>query len=330
MKKHKTITIFGFIISAVLLYFALKEVKYREIYETLRGADIRYFFLSVPCILLCCTLCSYRWSKITGNGSRFRDTFIALLSGLFVNNVLPARIGEVARGYVLAKRTGLSFTYALSTVLLDRFFDLVGLLIITFITLIFIPWQLLPQQVKLVIFLLVSLLAFCIILIIILSRKSLADKVAKKLHSVKRPFIAKLAKPVLDIQENLTRVGTPLNLIYFILIAVATWFLMSAALYFTMLMLGIKLPVITVCFIAAGVNLGLIIPSSPGYVGVYQWLFRTLLVIFAISNEKALAVSIAFQATWYIPYTVIGALFFMKEHLKIGDIQKLEEKEEEV
>jgi uncharacterized protein (TIRG00374 family) len=328
MKKHKIVTISGFVISIVLLYLALKGVDYRELYATLRGADIRFAFISIPSIFLCCTLSSYRWSKIAGNGTRFRDAFIALFSGLFINNVLPARIGEIARGYVLSKRTGLSFAYSVTTVLLDRFFDLVGLLIITFVTFIFIPWHVLPQQVKLVIGLLIALLIFCIGLIFILSRKSLANKVAEKLHKVKKPFISKLAKPVLDIQENLQRIGSPLNLVFYIALAVATWLSMATTLYFTMLMLGVKLSFITVSFVCAGVNLGLIVPSSPGYVGVYQWLFRTLLAIFSISNEKALAVSIVFQATWYIPYTILGAIFFMKEHLKIQDIQKLEDNTE--
>jgi len=325
MKKHKIVTICGFVISIVLLYFALRGVQYREIYTTLKAADIRFLFLSIPCIFLCCTISAYRWSKITGNGTRFRDTFIALFSGLFINNVLPARIGEIARGYVLSKRTGLSFTYSVTTVLLDRFFDLVGLLIITFVTFLSIPLNVLPQQVKVVITLLIILLVFCIGLIFILSRKTFADKVAKKLHSVKKPFISRLAKPVLDIQENLSRINSPLNLIFYITLAVATWSSMCLTLYFTMLMLGVKLSFITVSFVCAGVNLGLIIPSSPGYVGVYQWLFRTLLAIFLISNEKALAISIVFQATWYIPYTVLGAIFFMKEHLKLQDIQKLED-----
>ena len=80
-----------------------------------------------------CTLCSYRWSKVVGNGVRFRDAFISVMIGLFINNVLPARIGEIARGYALARRRGISFTYSVTTVFVDRFFDLVGLLIITFI-----------------------------------------------------------------------------------------------------------------------------------------------------------------------------------------------------
>ena len=94
---------------------------------------MRFVFLPLLCIFFCLVLCAYRWSKVVGDKVRFRDTFISVLIGLFINNVLPARIGEIARGYALSKRRGISFTYSVTTVFVDRFFDLVGLLIITFI-----------------------------------------------------------------------------------------------------------------------------------------------------------------------------------------------------
>ena len=112
MKKAKLITIAGLVLSAVLLFVSLRGVDFREIGRTLQQADLR--LLPVPLVFFAISLClaSFRWSKIAGSGTRFRDTFTALLIGLFVNNVLPARIGEVARGYVLSKRTHLSFTVA--------------------------------------------------------------------------------------------------------------------------------------------------------------------------------------------------------------------------
>jgi len=240
--------------------------------------------------------------------------------------VLPARIGEVARGYMLSKRTGISFTYALTTVLVDRFFDLVGLLIITLIALRFLPKHSLPYMIWFGIYMLLILLVACIILLIVLSREKFAFKISRLLTGINRPFISQLAKRVLEIQENLNRINSPANLVYFILIAVTMWLLMSTALYFTMLMLSIKIGFIVAVFICALINMSLIIPSSPGYVGYYQGAFCLLLPIFGITKDEALTTSLVFQATWYIPYTILGGMLSIKEHLKIKDIQKLEEK----
>ena len=109
---------------------------------------------------------------MAGTTVRFKEAFVALLIGMFVNNVLPARLGEVARGYVLSRKKKLSFTYSLSTVFLDRFFDLTGLLLIVLIALIFIPRASLPPVVSKGIYFVIGVLLICIIFIIVLSGRA--------------------------------------------------------------------------------------------------------------------------------------------------------------
>ncbi|HPH42689.1 MAG TPA: lysylphosphatidylglycerol synthase transmembrane domain-containing protein, partial [Syntrophorhabdaceae bacterium] len=133
MKKKHTITVLGFFVSIIMLYFSLKDINANAILETLKKADCRLIFMPLLFIAISIMLSAFKWQKISGGDIKFSDTSISLMIGLFVNNVLPARIGELARGYVLSKRKGVSFTYCLSTVLVDRVFDLVGLLIITFL-----------------------------------------------------------------------------------------------------------------------------------------------------------------------------------------------------
>jgi uncharacterized protein (TIRG00374 family) len=325
MKKHKVVTVIGFLISLLLLYFSLRGIEFRQLLATLKNADMRFVFLPLLCILLCLVLCAYRWSKVVGNDVRFRDTFISVLIGLFINNVLPARIGEIARGYALTKRRGISFTYSVTTVFVDRFFDLVGLLIITFI---FLPEDNLPKHIAQAIYMLLGLFIVCTTLLIILSRKGIADKIAGRLARVRKPFIARFSKRILEIQQNLRRISSPFNLVYFIAIAVITWLSMSTGLYFAMLALGVKISFVKVPFVCALLNMGLVIPSSPGYIGVYQFLLVYLLSIFNIPKHEAFAVSLLFHASWYLPYNIFGAIFLMKEHLKIQDIQTLEDKTE--
>ena len=324
MKRQHLITIIGLAISIVLLYFALKGISMHEILITLDRADYRIVFIPVLFVGLSVAGCSFRWSRVCGEKVRLRDTFTALIIGLFVNNVLPARIGEVARGYVLSKKTGLSLTYSLSTVLADRFFDLAGLLAITFF---FFPKQALPPSVSKAIFALVTLLMVCIAVMILLSRKRFAGLIAGKLHSIKRPFFSKIGHRVLEIQENLRRINSPFNLLAFTLISIGNWLSMSAALYFVALALGVKLSFTYVPFVCALLNMGLTVPSSPGYIGVYQFLLTNLLLIFHVPKTEAFTVSILFHATWYLPYNIVGAILLVKENLKFKDIKSIKEGE---
>jgi uncharacterized protein (TIRG00374 family) len=322
MKKHKLLTILGLVISIVLLYFSMKDIRLQEIVSTIRNADLRFVFMPTVAIFAAASLCSIKWTRIAGGNVRFKDSFTALIIGLFINNVLPARIGEIARGYVLSKRTGISLTYGITTVIIDRIFDLIGLLLITFI---FFPKHSLPPRISQAISLLVLVLFILISLMVLLSRERFAGAIAGRLARIKRPAFAKFAKRLIEIQENLKRIGSPFNLLVLVAIAFITWLCMGAALYFVLKTLNININIMYIPFICVLLNMGITIPSSPGYIGLYQFLLTYLLSVFDVPKHEGFAASILFHASWYIPYNIVGFIFLIKEHLKIKEIQKLEE-----
>jgi hypothetical protein len=323
MKKHIYIVL-GFAISIILLYFALKGVHFSEIWSTLRKTSLALAFTPLIFIALAISICSLRWSRVAGTTVRFREAFVALLIGMFVNNVLPARLGEVARGYVLSRKKKLSFTYSLSTVFLDRFFDLTGLLLIVLIALMFIPRASLPPVVSKGIYFVIGVLLICIIFIILLSRESFANRLSKKFLTIERPILSGLTRRLLEVQENLKRIGSPMTIVFFVVMSFCSWFSMSVALYLVIRALHISVPFTCVPFVCALLNLAISIPSSPGYVGLYQFLIVYLLSIFGVSRSEGLTVSILYHASWYVPYTIVGFAFSLREHLKIKDIRKLE------
>lgn len=320
MTKGKILSALGIVISAVLLFFSLKGVQGKEIWLTLKNADPILLFVPLAFIFSAVTICSFRWSRVAGNGTRVRETFVSLLIGLFVNNVLPVRIGELARGYVLAKKREVSFTYAFSTVLLDRFFDLTGLLLLTFL---FFPGQSLPPHVSMAIRALVGLLIVCVGLIIVLSQERIAKRISSRLIRLETSFLKKSAHRVLEVQENLKRIGSPLTILFLVALSFCTWLSMAVALYFVTLTLGVDVPFTVIPFVCALLNMGLTIPSSPGYVGVYQGLLVYLLSIFGVPKAEGFTISLLYHASWYVPYTVLGFVFLVTEHIKVKEIQNL-------
>jgi uncharacterized membrane protein YbhN (UPF0104 family) len=69
---------------------------------------------------------------------------------------------------------------------------------------------------------------------------------------------------------------------------------------------GIELTLLEALFVAAIMNLGVAIPSSPGFVGTYQWLGVASLGLLAVDDDEALAFSILLHASWYVPTTLLG------------------------
>jgi glycosyltransferase 2 family protein len=322
MKKHTLLTIFGFAISIVLLYFALKGVAFYEIWATLKKTNPALAFVPLCFIGAAICLSSYKWSIIAGADVKFKETFIAMLIGMFANNVLPARLGEVARGYVLSQKKGFSFTYAFASVALDRFFDLTGLLLLT---LLFFPRASLPHAISEAIYVIVGVLLFCVFLIILLSRESFANRLSARFAAIEKSFLSRFAKRLIEVQENLKRIGSPLTIIYLVLISACAWLSMSIALYFVIRALGItSVSFRAIPFVCALLNFGISIPSSPGYVGVYQFLLVYLLSIFGVPKYEGFTISVLYHASWYVPYTVVGFFFSLREHLRVRDIRRFE------
>ena len=77
---------------------------------------------------------------------------------------------------------------------------------------------------------------------------------------------------------------------------------------------GVELSLVEAVFVTAAINLGVAIPSSPGFVGTYQWLGVSALALFDIGQEAALAFAIAMQAVWYVPTTLAGAVFLVARY----------------
>ena len=77
--------------------------------------------------------------------------------------------------------------------------------------------------------------------------------------------------------------------------------------------LGISLSPIELVFVTGVINLGVVIPSSPGFIGTYQWLAVSALGVLGIDGDVAIAFSLLMQAIWFIPTTIVGGVIAVRE-----------------
>ena len=110
-----------------------------------------------------------------------------------------------------------------------------------------------------------------------------------------RDTIEMLAEPI-----GRRRVATWMGL------SVSTWTLGTVAVILVGRSIGIDLTPVEAVFVSSTLSLGVAIPSSPGYVGTYQWLGVASLGLLDVPVNQALAFTILLQASWYIPTTLVG------------------------
>ena len=92
-------------------------------------------------------------------------------------------------------------------------------------------------------------------------------------------------------------------------LSACTWILSAVASTLVGRALGIDLSPLEAVFVTSALALGVAIPSSPGYIGTYQWIGVAALGLLDVPVEQALAFSILMQATWYVPTTLVGGAF---------------------
>ncbi len=82
---------------------------------------------------------------------------------------------------------------------------------------------------------------------------------------------------------------------------------------------GVELDALEAVFVASALALGVAIPSSPGYIGTYQWIGVAALGLLDVPASQALAFAILMQASWYMPTTLIGGAIIGWRALRMAE-----------
>ena len=130
MKKIRQ-SIIGLFIGLAALYYTLRNVSVEELVNSLKNAELVYIFPGLVIIALSYVTRAYRWQILLRPFKPIpvKEIYSPLMIG-FMGNVLPARAGEFLRAYLVGKKNGITFSGAFSTIIVERLFDLVCLMVL--------------------------------------------------------------------------------------------------------------------------------------------------------------------------------------------------------
>ena len=315
----------GIAITLLCLGLAFYRVDLRDLVGALAGAD---YLLVAPAILL--WLIGYvartlRWRTILAGssaGSLF-ELFGVLMVGFATNNLLPARLGELARAYLLRRRTGLRKTFVLASIFLERVFDGLALVavIVVLSTLVELPgWG---REVELGAAILFVGVAVGVSML--LYRHDLAARIVAY---VARPLPRRIGTFAVGafgaFVHGLSSMRSPGVVAGTSLLSVVVWGIEWAAyvLVASAFNLGLSpIQLAAACaFMMVVVNLGIMLPAAPGYVGTFQFFAVSALAVWGVPREPALAVAIVAHLAQYVLVTGIGLAFFGREHVSLRTV----------
>ena len=293
-------------LAAVLLYLSLRGVDWTGVWHTIAGA--RWGFLAAGCGCSCFSffLRALRWRILLNAEERLSvgSVFSANMAGYLGNSFLPARAGELVRTFVVSARSSLSNTYVLTTALSERLADAVALVLWS--SLILLGAAARPRWIEDLSRTTAMLAAAGALAIALLPHtESLCRNLLRRLAlpSALRERLLRFADQVLLGVRAFHNVGRFLG---FTLLTVAIW--MTDAFGAILMAYGLHLhfSFTVAMLLLTAMGLGSALPSTPGYVGIYQFAAVTVLTPFGISRDAALAYSLAAQASAYVVTLALG------------------------
>ena len=293
------VALVGVPVGVVFLWLAVRNADLDAVRDTLREADAGRVALAIAAFGVVYLFQAARWRRIAATFTvRLARFYEMTVSGVAVNNVLPGRLGDFLRARWLALDSGMASGKAFGTVILDRAFDLVvlvGLLIVGIAAVASSTW-------------LAQLAAAGAVVVLGIAGVLLFSRVyigRRERDRHERGLVRRL------VRDTVERLAEPLgrrHLVIWLGLSLAAWAIWAVAALLIARSLGIDLSLTEALFVTAVLNLGSAVPSSPGYVGTYEWLGVASLGLLDIDHESALAFTILVHAAWYVPTTLFGAV----------------------
>jgi uncharacterized protein (TIRG00374 family) len=246
---------------------------------------------------------------------------------MMVNNVLPARAGEFARAYALKKEAQVPFAAGLASLVVDRLFDAIVLLLLAAFALLdpaLSGAQTLAGR---------PLSSFAtgaaaVVLILSLGTYALIFFPTQLLRLFElfarrvSPSVEERGRRVLETFINgLSVLRSPARFAAVLAWSIAHWLLNALGIWLAFKAVGIAAPFSAALFIQAFIALGTAVPAAPGFFGVFEYMSIEGLSVYGVGRQQAATWAIGYHLFTFIPITLIGAYYFTRLGVKLRDLQ---------
>ncbi len=355
----------GIVVSVVCLYFVVRGVDWGKVWVHLSQVNIPLFLVAMLLMLVAYFLMTWRWQHLLAplelpgvDGTKDDQSeklnpqsairnpqpgllplYAKVLTGYFFNAFFPARAGDVVRAYLLGRETGLRKTTVLATIVIEKAFDGVALLLMLLLSLVLLPSAtseasgtggVAPDQLA---WAAGAGLVIAIGGLVLFYRYS--DHLARLVERIfdRLPLPRRLEKLIVRLIETFASgmhvFKNPRPLIYAASISLLVW--VVVALMFLTALMSFQSPfpvqltgLAGIMFMTALVNLGLLVPALPGNVGTYELLCVAAMAVFNVDKQLAVAFALIFHVGQLVVTLIVGAIAFWTQNLSFSEIRPVE------
>jgi uncharacterized protein (TIRG00374 family) len=299
--------LFGYGFAVAGLIWVVHGVRFDEVLRDMARINWWWIAAAIACDVASYVCQAIRWRSLlipTGSISVSKATR-AIYAGLFSSEVLPMRVGELVRGYLVSRWIGVGFIAVVPSMVVERLFDGIWLAAGIGLSALFVPMPdtLLRAEDIFGAALLIGTAAF--IFIVIRKEKSEAGAAPQRPHPWKPLRV--VTRGVERLSDGLRQIG--FSVPFFVALFVSGLLLLFQILSFWFAMWGYGLHVSfwVGAVVALIVRLGTALPNAPANVGSYQFFCVVALTLFGVEKTLATGFSIAVFVLLTLPLWAIGS-----------------------
>jgi uncharacterized protein (TIRG00374 family) len=314
----------GVLVSLVALGVLFTLIDWQTFMAALRQADYGYLLLALPIYLVSYLVRSRAWHILLMEEPPLKLVFFTEQAGYLMNNVLPFRLGELGRAALLG-RHGLGFWRVFSTIVVERAFDMIiaaGLLLGTLPFVVEVPGA---RQVGAIVGLIVLAGLFALYLLARNQEKVLGWFIRL---GQRWPRLLEIGQDKVDsFLGGLTPLTDFRRFIRVLLWMASSWGMAIVAHYFILLAFIPEATLLWMAFSISVAMMGVALPSSPGYVGVFEAAYVGALAAFGVPYEDALAFALVDHVLYIGVTGIFGAYALIREGQSLAQLFRRVQKE---
>jgi uncharacterized protein (TIRG00374 family) len=321
----------GFLLSALLLWWTLKGVSFAEVRDQLRTANLWLLALSAVVATAPFPLRAIRWRLIlepavsrVSLGALWR----AVAIGMMVNNVVPARAGELARVFALTREDSrVGFVAGFASLAVDRVFDavvLIAMLVSAMLVPAFPGNTLIagqPASRYAIVFALGAFGLLAALYLFVFAPEFIERVLVSTVRRISPPLAVRGQRVLHTFIAGLGALRDPKRFALVLGWTVLHWVVAALAFYIAFIAVGVRAPFSAAVFLQGLIAIGVALPSSPGFFGVFEGSAIVGLAVYGVGKTQAVSWAFGFHIASFIPITLFGAYYFTRLGLHFKDMR---------
>lgn len=331
MKFNKWVAVgLGLLISLIFLWFAFRNLNPAAVWSQIQHVNVVLLLVGAVWYFMAVTLISVRWRFL------LRSIKSVPLSGLIPlvaigymgNNVYPFRSGEILRVLLLQRNYQVPVARAATTVIVERVFD--GLVMLTFImvSLLFVDIQ--AVEIKRVATVAAPIFLTAVVVFFVLAARP--NMLRRILHIMGRIIPGRIHRIMTrladEVIEGLQALRSPADLAGAVVFSFASWMVEASVYWIVSFAFGLGVGYPVMLLTVGVVNLAGLIPASPGQIGVFEFFVSLVLTAVGVAETEAHAYALVVHVVIWLPVTLAGFAFLVRQGLGWGAITHARELEQ--